>query len=210
MKLYYHPLSSYSQKVLMAFHEKSVPFTPEITNVSDPAVRAEYEKLHPLCKVPLLVLSDGWRIPESSIIIEYLDTHFDSGTRLIPQDKDLARQTRFRDRMADLYVNDPMTAIFFDSRKPETEKEPRRVAQARGTLDKVYALIDRDLENKTWSGGDTFTMADCALLPALGYCQMIHPFDRWKNLTAYLRRGLERPSYQHVRAEAAPYLAEVR
>src|SRR5262245_40342691 len=106
MKLYYHPLSTYSQKTVMAFHEKEVSFTPEIINVFDPTAHAAYRAVNPLGKVPMLVLDDDWKIPESSIIIEYLDTHFSTGTRLIPEDKDLARQTRFRDRMADLYIND--------------------------------------------------------------------------------------------------------
>jgi len=40
MKLYYNPLSSYSQKTVMAFHEKGVKFTPEIVKF-EPAARAK-------------------------------------------------------------------------------------------------------------------------------------------------------------------------
>ena len=34
-------------------------------------------------------------VPESSIIIEYIDRHCPGGTKLIPDDPDLSRQVRF-------------------------------------------------------------------------------------------------------------------
>ena len=207
MKLYYHPRSSYSQKTLLAFHEKQVAFTPVIINPGDPQQRAEYLALNPLGKVPLLVLDDGWKIPESSIIIEYLETHVGTGTRLIPDDRDLARQTRFHDRVADLYVNDSMTKIFFDGQKPEGQRDAQGVAAARQRLDTIFAGLDNHLAGRTWLVGDMFTMADCSLAPAIGYCRTLHPFDRWKHLTAYAGRMFERPSFLAVQAELAPYLA---
>src|SRR5689334_20819066 len=97
MKLYYNPVSPYSQKALTAFYEKNVSFEPEIVNFRDPAAMEAYRKVNPLGKVPTLVLEDGWKIPESTIIIEYLEDHF-TGKQLIPAEKDAARQTRFHDR----------------------------------------------------------------------------------------------------------------
>ncbi|MCK6590001.1 MAG: glutathione S-transferase family protein, partial [Polyangiaceae bacterium] len=75
MKLYYNPLSSYSQKVVIAFYEKNVQFTPEMINVMDPEARAEYTKVSPFGKIPLLVLDDGRKVIESTIIIEYLEDY---------------------------------------------------------------------------------------------------------------------------------------
>jgi glutathione S-transferase len=46
-------------------------------------------------------------------------------------------------------------------------------------------------------------MADCALIPSLGYGRTVHPFDRWKNLSAYAHRAFERPSFLAVTAELA-------
>ncbi len=209
MKLHYHPLSTYSQKTLMAFHEKQVAFTPELVTLTDPTSRAAFLKINPIGKMPVLVLEDGWKIPESSIIIEYLDSHFSTGTRLIAEDKDLARRTRFHDRMADLYVNDSLTKIFFDGRKPEAERDPKGVAAARERLELVFGMVDNHLAKRTWMMDDAFSMADCALAPCLGYARMLHPFDKWKHLTAYAGRVMERPSFAKVHAEAAPYLAKL-
>jgi glutathione S-transferase len=208
MKLYYHPRSSYSQKVLIALHEKRASFTPAILDPGDAGGRAELARITPLGKLPVLVLDDGWKIPESSIVIEYLDAHVATGTRLIPEDVDLARQTRFYDRIADLYVNDSMTKIFFDSLRPEDRRDPDGVAAARQRLDTMFAGLDEHLSKRTWLMGDAFTMADCALIPPLGYCRTLHPFDRWKHLTAYAGRALERPSVLRVHEELAPYLAK--
>ena len=208
MKLYYHPRSTYSQKALLALYEKDLAFTPVVINPGDPQERAELLKLTPLGKVPVLVLDDDWKIPEASIIIEYLDTHFSTGARLIPEDVDLARQTRFHDRLADLYINDSIKKIFFDGLKPEGKRDPDGVAAAHQLLDTMFAGLDQHLGKRTWLMGDTFTMADCALVPSLGYARMLHPFDRWKNLTSYANRTFERPSFLKVAAELAPYLAK--
>jgi glutathione S-transferase len=209
MKLYYHPLSSYSQKVVMAFHEKGAAFEPVIISLMDPAQKAEYRKIHPFGKLPLLVDTGkgGHPVPESSIIIEYIDRHCPGGTKLIPDDPDLARQCRFKDRMADNYINDSMSKIFFDGMRPEGERDPSGVAEAKETLHTVFQIMDRDMADKTWSMGDAFSMADCAVAPPLAYCRMFAPFDDFKNLSAYFGRLLERPSFAKVQKEAEPYLA---
>jgi glutathione S-transferase len=208
MKLYYTPRSTYSQKALIALYEKRAEFTPVILSPVDPAERAELLKLTPLGKVPVLVLDNGWKIPESSIIIEYLDAHVPTGTRLIPDDVDLARQTRFHDRLADLYVNDSVSKIFFDALRPEGKRDPDGVAAAHQRLDTLFTGLDEHLGKRTWLMGDSFTMADCALIPPLGYARTLHPFDRWKNLASYANRAFERPSVQQVHRELAPYLAK--
>jgi glutathione S-transferase len=210
MKLYYHPISTYSQKVLIAMHEKGVKFAPELVNLMDPAAKEQFKKVNPNGKVPMLVLDDGWRIPESTIIIEYLEGHHPQGTRLIPADKDLARRTRFMDRVADLYLNDQMTTILFDGMKPEAEREPKRVAAAKARLDTNYPLLDQQLSKTSkWALGDEFTMADCSLAPSLFYLRNVHPFSSFKNIDSYWNRVSERPSVKHAIGEAMPYLQKM-
>jgi glutathione S-transferase len=201
MKLYYHPRSRYSQKVLIALFEKQVSFTPIVLFPGNPDDRAELKKLSPVGKVPLLVLDDGWKIPESTIIVEYLETHF-GGPRLIPEDHDRARQTRFYDRMTDLYVTESVGTIVNEPSATD------RVARARERLDSMCTGIDSHLANRTWLMGDEFTLADCALLPAIMHHRDVHPFERWKNLSAYLDRGMQRSSVSRVRAEYVASIAK--
>lgn len=209
MKLHLHPASGYSQKVITAFYEKGVAFTPIVVDMFDPVAKAEYAKLAPFGKVPLAIRDDGWKLPESSIIIEYLDTHYDQGTRLIPADRDLARQTRFQDRVADSYLMEPLVKILSNNFRPEGQRDPAGVTQALSVLDTTYALLEEHFAKKTWAIGDVFTMADCAYAPALGYLRKVRPFASFANLTAYARRVFERPSFRRVLEEAEPYLAKL-
>ncbi len=210
MKLFYNPASSYSQKTLMAFFEKNVPFEPVVVNLFDPQSRADYRKKYPVCKVPLLELGAGQSIPESTSIIEYLEhTHPSQGTKLIPADAERAREVRMRDRFFDFYLNDTMQKVFFDGLRPAGKNDPFGVADAKSRIEGAYEYADQFLAGRTWAAGEEFSMADCAAAPALGYLRMVQPFDGYKNVAAYAGRVLERPSYKRAMEEAAPLLAQM-
>jgi len=208
MKLYYHPLSQYCQKVLIACYEKNISFEGEIVDLMNPQAHEEYQKIYPIGKIPYLVLDNDWKIPESSIIVEYLDTHFDKGPLLIPKDKDQSRQARFHDRMMDLYFCNPLGSIFLNSLKPKDQQNPEAVKGWRKTIDIVYGFLNQHLEKNTWVMGNDFTIADCALAPNLNYARNLHPFDQQPNISNYWNRLSERPSIKRLLKEMAPYLEE--
>ena len=207
LKLYFHPLSSFCQKALIALYENDTPFEPHIVDLGDPAQRDALLKLWPMGRFP--VLRDEARdqtIPESNVIIEYLAQHYPGRTQLVPADPERAWQTRLRDRFYDLYVNERMQKIVGDRRRPTDAKDPHGVAQARAQLQSAYALIEENMAAKTWAMGDAFTMADCAAAPALFYANLVLPFDdAHKNVAAYFGRLMERPSFARAVNEAKPY-----
>jgi glutathione S-transferase len=206
MKLYYSPLSTYSQKALMAFYEKNVSFDPQLVDLLDEKKREEYRKVYPLGKIPLLIREDGWTIPESTIIIEYLEDNFDTGTRLIPKDAESARRARFFDRMYDLYLNESIVTLLFESWKPEAKRNREAVEKARFRAGVMYDYMDQHLGTGPWNMGEDFTMADCAAAPPLLYAQRVFPFEGRANIRAYWERLSARPSWKRVMAEAEPYL----
>ena len=205
LKLYFHPLSSFCHKVLIALYETGTPFEPRIVDLMGEA--AEYRKIAPLGKIP--VLRDETKtltIPETSIIIEYLAQHYPGPTQLFPADRDLCRQVRLHDRIYDLYVNVPMQNIVADRLRPADKKDPFGVDQARALLKTSLDMIERDMAGDRWAVGDGFTMADCAAAPALFYADMMQPFrETHRKTAAYLDRLMERPSYARVLKEAEPY-----
>jgi glutathione S-transferase len=209
LTLHYHPLSSFCWKALVALYEKATPFTPNIVNLADPAERAALLALWPIGKFP--VLSDAARgetVPESSIIIEYLDRHYPGATRLIPQQPDLALQTRLRDRFIDLYVHLPMQKIVGDRLRPADRRDPHGVADARAQLRSAYAMLDQWLAHDGWMMGEGFTLADCAAAPALFYGNRVEPFgDGHEHLSAYSARLTAQPCFARVLREAEPYFA---
>jgi glutathione S-transferase len=209
LTLHSHPLSSFCQKVLIALYENDTPFQAKLVDFSDPAARAEFLRLWPMGKIP--VLRDEARdrtVPEASIIIEYLAQHYPGRVALVPGDPDLARQTRLRDRVYDLYVNVPMQKIVTDRIRPAGETDPFGVEQAKTQLRTAYEMIEQEMATKTWAMGDDFGMADCAAAPALAYANRVVPFgDDHPNMTAYLARLVARPSFARALAEAEPYQA---
>lgn len=208
LTLYFHPLSSYCQKALIALYENEIPFTPHVVNLLDPAQNAAFKKIWPIGKFP--VLRDDARdhiVPEASIIIEYLAQHHPGRSVLIDADPDRARQIRMRDRFFDLYVNDPMGRIVADRLRPEGKRDPLAVEQATALLKTAIGMIDRDMAAQTWAAGDTFSMADCAAAPALFYADKLFPLkDGHANAAAYLDRLMERPSFARAVREAQPYM----
>jgi glutathione S-transferase len=207
LTLYFHPLSSFCQKVLIALYENDTPFEPHIVDLMNEAERAQFTRIWPIGKFP--VLRDDARnrtIPESSIIIEYLALHQPGRTQLLPADPELAWQTRLRDRFFDLSVNVSMQKIVTDRLRPAGQNDPHGVEQAKALLQTALGMIDDEMRTKTWAMGDAFTMADCAVAPALFYADAVMPFGgTYENAERYLGRLMKRSSFARVLDEAQPY-----
>jgi glutathione S-transferase len=207
LTLHYHPLSSFCWKALIALYESGVLFTPKLVDLGNPTERAALLKLWPIGKFP--VLQDDARgeiVPESSIIIEYLDRHYPGRGRLVPDDADRALQTRLRDRFYDLYVHLPMQKIMGDRLRADGKKDSFGVEEARAQLRTSYAMIEQQMAAGPRAMGDDFSLADCAAAPALFYGSMVVPFgETEKNLGAYFARLKARPSFARVIREAEPY-----
>ena len=205
MKLYYHPISTYSQKVLIALYEKDLAFEREIVQLMDADARERYRKVYPLGKIPLLSLDNDRLIPESTIIIEYLEGQ--GGRPLIGGDKDQRRQVRFKDRMLDLYLNENVAALLFQGMKPEEQRDQERIERANAQIGTIYEFMEQELGEQEFAAGSDFSMADCAAAPALFYAQQVASFDSHENICAYWDRLNTRSSIQKVQEEAAPAIA---
>ena len=96
LTLYYHPLASFCHKVLIALYERGIAFEKRFVDLANEEDRDALEAVWPLRKFP--VIHDSIRnrdVAETSIIIEYLDLHFD-GAPLIPADPGEALEVRWR------------------------------------------------------------------------------------------------------------------
>ena len=201
--LHAHPFSSYSWKVLIALYENGTPF--ELRLLEDEASWAELERLWSIRLMPVLV--DGDRtVAEASIIIEYLAMVHSGPIELIPSDPDEALRARFLDRVFDNYVMAPMQRIVGNQLRPEGERDPHGVAEARAKLDRAYRWIDANVPADGWALGETFTLADCAAAPSLFYADWTHPIpEDYANTRAYRARLLAHPSVARTVDEARPY-----
>ncbi len=205
--LYQHPLASFCHKVLIALYENATPFENRIVDLADEQSSADLVRFWPVGKIP--VLRDETRdstVPETSIIIEYLDRHYPGPVTLVPEDTNAGLQVRLWDRFFDLYVQVPMQKIVIDRLRPEGALDPHGVSEARAVLELAYDMAEKQIDGKAWITGDAFTMADCAAAPALFYAHTLVPFtEKRPGLEAYYRRLLERPSFARALKEAMPY-----
>jgi len=150
-------ISNYHNKVLIALHEKGVPFE-EDCNVR-PSQSPEYLALSPMGKVPFAEI-DGTRLSESEVILEYLEEAYPQNP-LLPKDP-LAR-AKVRELVTVIELHLELVArrlyggAFFggtssDSTKQSAEKELAKGIRALKALAKFDPFV---------AGGE-FTLADCA------------------------------------------------
>jgi glutathione S-transferase len=204
MDLYAHPFSSFCQKALIGFYENDLAFDWKVLG-PDPAIQAEWARLWPARRMPLLV-DEGRVVMEATAILEHLAVHHPGRVKLIPDDPALAAEARMMDRVFDLYVSVPQQKFVFDILRAETDRDPFGVGEARTLLDRIYPWLDQRMQGREWAAGDDFTLADCAAAPALFYADWTHPIDaRFSALRAYRTRLLARPSFARCVEEARPW-----
>jgi len=205
-QLFGHPFSSYTQKVLIALYEADLPFEFKVIGPDAPDVAAEWLRLWPLRKFPVLV-DEGRSVVESSIIIEHLQLAHPGAVRLLPMDARAALDVRFMDRFFDGHVMTPMqhavNATLFGGAWGSAE-EGRAYAAEKLTM--AYAWLETRLAERGWAAGADFTLADCAAAPSLFYADWVHPIGaEFPKVRAYRARVLARPSVKRAVDEARPY-----
>lgn len=207
LKLYYHPLSSYSWKALIALYENGTPFDGRIIDQDHPDHIVEWMALWPLQQFP--VLRDEARdvtVVESSVIIEYLGVHYPGAFAPVPADADAAIEVRTLDRVFDNYVMTSMQAFVNNKLRPEDARDAIGEEKAGKTLATTYAMLEARLAGRTWAAGEAFSLADCAAAPSLFYADKIVPFrGSHPVLGRYLDRLEARPSFARALADKEPY-----
>lgn len=203
IELFGHPFSSYTWKALIALYENDTPFTFRPVGPDQPDNSAEWLRRWPLAQFP--VLSDGeTTVGESDAIVEWLDRHRPGPVRLLPEAD--AIEVRMMTRVSDDYVMTPMNKHVADALRPADARDPHGVAEAGALLDRSYAWLDTRLAGRTWTAGESFTLADCALAPALFYADWVRPIpDGCATLRAHRAKLLARPSVARCVEEARPF-----
>lgn len=101
MKLYNIDHSPYASRVRMAIRKKALSVSIEPPPV--PLRTDEFKALFPLGKLPVLALDDGSHIPDSWVILEYLEDCF-TDTPLRPSSPLARAQMQMLARYADTYL----------------------------------------------------------------------------------------------------------
>jgi glutathione S-transferase len=201
MKLYHCPQTR-SIRIFWLLEELGVPyelvrleFTP--ASLKDP----EYLKVNPLGKIPSIQDGDLTMF-ESGAILEYILEKYGKG-RLAPAAGAPARGPFLQwVHFAETTAMPPLADIAQHSLfKPESERLPAVVADARKRLAAVLDVLEKALAGKPYLLGAEFSAADIMM----GYSLLLTKWfgllsDTYPNVVAYLQRLEQRPALQKVLA----------
>lgn len=200
LTIYGHPISSYTWKVLAALYENDTPFA--FVTV-DQNTYADFIAKWPMGKFPIL-LDRGRMITETSVIVEYLDAYYPGRTRLVPKDFDTALEVRRWDRVFD-HLNTTMSKIVVDNIRPEGQRDPYGVEEAKRIIGGIYTVIETQLGDRAFIVGDALTLADCSAAPSLWYAARNAPLDgAFPRIAAYLERLKAWPAFARAVKESEP------
>jgi glutathione S-transferase len=205
VRIYGHPFAAFYWKALIALYERDVPFEFLMIDAEHPENAEAVSRLAPTGQFPVLV--DGDRtVIESAAIIEYLDLHHGDAPPMVPADPRAAIEARQLDGVFDDYVSAPLTRMVLNALRDEDKRDPYVGAEAKATLDRSYAWLNRWMAGREWAANDVFGIADCASAAALFYAHWGYPIPASHTaLRDYRARLLARPSIARVVDEARPW-----
>ena len=206
MKLYSLDLSPYAVRVRAAIYSKNLP----VEIVAPPASgtqSAEYLAINPMGKVPVLIGADGFTLPESDTIVEYLADAFpDAGLR--PATAEGKAQARLIARIAELYIM-PCVGVLFPHMDPKS-RDQAVVDAGLETLKGALVHLNVFLGDGPYAVGDSFTTADCALVGPMFFVQMAGMVFGKSDLTAGLLKLDAYASVMQMDATSQKLVAEMQ
>jgi glutathione S-transferase len=140
-----------------------------------------YKKLNPTGKVPALQLDDGFVLPESAVIGEYLEDRYPEPA-LRPEDPLARARMRLLVHFADLYFVPPLVDLF--GQVNPAQRDAQAVAARLEELRPHYDQLAAFLRPGPLAVGSELTLADCALFPLFFFATRIHPLLGDKDPTA--------------------------
>jgi len=240
LSLYHAELSPCAHKVRIALEDRKIPFeSHQIDLMQKENLRPDYLKLNPKGLVPTLVHGDDV-VTESTVICEYLEDVVEDRPLMPSSPSGRARVRYWTKWVDEQLHPNTMPLLFGGLarhvwlRKSEEEREKllrqipdpnRRARQTRlieHGLDapdvepalkvwvQTFGKIEEQLAQSEWLAGNTYTLAECALLPyifIMEYLNVEGVFTQYANLKNWMDRCKARPSFD---ASVKPYVPEQR
>ena len=201
MKVYGHPASTCTRKVLCLLAEKGVNAEFVMVDIMKGAQKTEeHLARHPFGVVPVLEDDDGFVLYESRAILRYLDAKL-AGPNLTPKNlQDHGRMEQWISVEQSYFSPPAMKAIlevFFAPMKGTTP-DPDVIAKGKAEAAKALDVLERALVGKDYLAGE-FSLADITYAPYLQYLFDTKAADiiaERPNVSAWATRVLERPSWR--------------
>jgi glutathione S-transferase len=201
IKLYYHPLSTYSRRVRIALAEKQIAYEAIVVDMAQGKHKeAAYRALNPYGRVPTLE-EDGFVLYESTAILNYLEA-----TRaeppLVPADLRQRALVDMHMKLCDIQMTRHTGTIIFPKRfLPKEKWNEAAMAAAKTEIEAHLAILERQLAGKQYLVAEQFTLADICYLPFLEFLPLME-ISPAPAIAAWRERLLTRPSARATKPDA--------
>lgn len=194
MKLYYSP-GACSMAPHIVLREAAYQFDLEKVDLPNKKTAGgdDYWKVNPKGYVPALVLDDGQVLTEVGVICQYLaDQKPETG--LAPK---LGTMERYRLmetlNFAATEVHKQIGALFNPNMTPDMKQVQL------GVIERRLDALEKTLDGKQFSTGDSFSVADAYLFTVLNWTGL-HKIDlgKWPNIKAFMARVGARAAVQET------------
>jgi glutathione S-transferase len=137
---------------------------------------------------------EGFVVYDSTIINEYLEDEYLTRP-LMPKDSGGAR-ARLMEDLRDSHFNPACGQLNRELRKPEAERDPKVIEQAKAKITECFERIEKELEGREYLAGP-FSLGDIAFIPNIDTLDriQIQVDPKYKNIHAWIARLKARPSF---------------
>ena len=202
MKLYFHPLSGNSRRVLLVVEHLALPVERIVVDITKGEHFGEaHRQRNPNAKVPVLE-DDGLLLWESRAIMAYL-CDVTPGQTLYPAGaRERADVNRWLFFCAQHVA--PANAIlvqehFVKRLSGRGDPDPVEVARGEALIAQYGRVLDAHLTERTWVAQDRLTLADYSLAAAFALAEPARiPLADYKHLRAWFGRVQELPAWQRT------------
>jgi len=195
LNIYGVALSPFVRKVHWALDYKGIEYNSIATMPNDTS--PEFRAISPLGKIPVLE-QDSFSVPDSSIILRYLDAKYPDKP-LFPADPEMAARVSWLEEYADTNLVQGC-AVFFRERwlNPtmlNTPTDESAIKDAQNNLmPPLLAYLESVVQDEGYFAGDTLSVADLGISSAFvqaGYGDYSVDADAYPKLAAYITRAMD-------------------
>lgn len=201
MRLYLSLTSPYARKVRVALIEQDIADQVEHILVDPLAPPPELLAANPLSKIPTLITDRGEALPDSNLILEYLQAR---GDGIAPLPRGSRRWAALRLQKVAEGIIDAAVATVLERRRPESIVYTPYLDRLAEAIRRGTELLNLEVRAL---GTDTPSIVDVTAGVALAYLDFRLPYLEWrKNLPALAEWHAvfaQRPSMQQTAPPAA-------
>lgn len=195
MKVYGHPFSTCTRKVLTTLAETETPHEFVLVDFA----KGEHKQPPHMARQPFgqvpAIEDDGFEMYESRAIIRYIDEK--AGGKLTPPDPK-ARATMEQWISVETSNFTPHAMKFVYEHIFKRPQGQEALDHATDRLKVALGIMERQLGRTQYIAGDQLTLADVCFMPYVGYVMNTPAkeiFDAYPNFTAWWGRVSARPSW---------------